>query len=180
MVFKEKKENNGWTNFWYTTTWRMWYEFILCAAEELIKDDLMEHLGRVAFRDMSEATECLEAVKANDFDIRQCQDLCNEHGSVIVSGFSKIMECPMQFEFHNQTNLCSVAIPSKMASDLIEKYGNDVFTNYVNSVEIKAHIRHTLISEGLYKPEYDKVSDSKSQENAQQKGWFSKLFSRKD
>lgn len=113
MIFKEKKENSGWTYFWYTTTWKMWYEFILCAAEELIKDDLHEHLGRVAFKDMSAATECLEAVKANDFNIRQCGDLCNEHGSVIVSGFSKIMECPMQFEFHNQTNLCSVAIPRR-------------------------------------------------------------------
>ena len=51
MIFKEKKENSGWTYFWYTTTWRMWYEFILCAAEELIKDDLQEHLGRVAFKD---------------------------------------------------------------------------------------------------------------------------------
>lgn len=141
MILKNTKTDNGWTTLTYQSTWRFYYEIMLCAAEEIIDFDFKERLGRLAVQDPgAKEIECLDEYQSNGKNIRQCKTLAKEHGSIIISGFSSIMESPIQFTFYNQSNVVTLQTNNLK---LIEQYGSDVFTNYMNSVEIKTYVRDT-------------------------------------
>lgn len=48
MIFREKKEDNGWILLEYSTTWRYGYDFLLDAAQIIIDTDMGTQLQRVA------------------------------------------------------------------------------------------------------------------------------------
>ena len=140
MIFRNKKEDNGWILVEYSATWRYGYDFMLDAAQIIIDTDMGAQLQRVAVSQLggSGSRECLENVKAADYKLRDCVSTAEECSMLIISGISKIMECPVQFMFFNQTNLVRLFCPNKA---YFEEHGDHVFDNYMNSVEIEAHVK---------------------------------------
>lgn len=151
MILLEDKTENGWVKFTYQSTWRLYYEIMLNAAEEVIELDFKDNLGRLAvFNPGSETIECLEDYKLYGRSLRRIPAMKEEHGAIIVSGYSSIMECNIQLTFYNQTNVVTLHT-NKL--DYVEKYSRDVFTNYVNSIEIKIYVRDTKNSMNSAKSE---------------------------
>lgn len=142
MIFRELHENNGWMFADYTATWNYGYDFMLDVAQTLIDDDFQEKLQRLAVGRIAGAgqTELLDQVLKADRILRNCPSVVNENGVLIVSGISRIMECPLQIMLYNQTNAVRLCTPIKA---VFEKHGEHVFDNYMNSMEIKAYCRET-------------------------------------
>lgn len=139
MIFNEIREDKGWTIVDYNSTWKYGYDFMLDAAQAIIDTDFQDDLQRVAVSSAAQR-ECLDEVRRADNDLRKCPITNQECGTLIISGFSRIMECPVQFMFFNQTNLVRLCSPSRKYFD---DNGNDVFNNYLNSVEIRAYCKDT-------------------------------------
>lgn len=139
MILKGIKENNGWMIAEYSSTWYYGYDFMLDAAQVIIDTDFQNNLQRVAVEG-TEDVEKLDEVMACGNVLRDCQSLCEECNALIVAGISKIMECPVQFVFFNQTNFVRLSCPIKQ---YFEEHGEHVFDNYMNSIEIKAYCKDT-------------------------------------
>ena len=143
MIFRGIKEDNGWMVVDYSATWKYGYEFILDACQIIIDTDFQEKLQRVAITHGpgTEPIECLESVRKSEFDVRKCNITNKESSALMVAGISRIMECPVQVMFFNQTNAVKLFCPVKK---IFEEHGDHVFDNYMNSVEIKAYCRDAV------------------------------------
>lgn len=142
MIFRGLHEDNGWTILEYNTTWHYGYDFMLDAAQSIIDTDFQDGLQRVATAEVAGGNnvEQLEAVKACGNNLRECQTVQKECGSLTIAGTSQIMECPVQFVFYNQTNLVRLFSPVGL---YFQQHGEHVFDNYMNSIEIKAYCADT-------------------------------------
>lgn len=142
MLLREVKEENGWIIAEYSATWRYGYDFMLDAAQTIIDTDFQDQLQRVAIADIAgtEDIEKLDEVNACGNILRDCKSLQKECGVLTVSGISKVMECPIQLVFFNQTNLVRLFCPMPQ---YFKEHGKHVFDNYLNSIEIKAYCKDT-------------------------------------
>lgn len=142
MIFHGLKEENGWTIAQYSATWGYGYDFMLDAAQTIIDSDFSDKTQRVAVAEApgSPFTEYIDDVRAADYNLRACPSVCKEGSGLIIAGESKLMHVPVQFAFFNQTNIIRICCPFK---NYFEANGEQVFTNYINSIEIKAHCRAT-------------------------------------
>ncbi len=140
MIFKGLQENNGWMIAEYSATWRYGYDFMLDAAQTVIDTDFQDNLQRVAVASLAGANniEKLDEVAAAGKALRNCPSFQKEQGVLAVSGVSKMMECPVQLMFFNQTDLVRLLSPGK---EYFQKHGEHVFDNYMNSIEIVAYCR---------------------------------------
>ena len=138
MIFTGKKEINDWIMAEYHSTWSYGYDFMLDAAQVIIDTDFRENTQRFAVAEIagSNDNERLTELKAENYIIRNCDTSKREHGVLTISGMSDIMECPVQIVFFNQTNIVRLFCPFKK---YLELHGDDVFDNYMNSIEIKAY-----------------------------------------
>ncbi|MBQ8297259.1 MAG: hypothetical protein IJX77_05690 [Ruminococcus sp.] len=138
MIFQRITEDDGWMIAEYRATWQYGYDFMLDAAQTIIESDFQEKLQRVAVAEMPGAPyqERMDDVIAAGYKLRNCPAVSSECSALIIAGESKLMETPVQFIFFNQSNIVRICCPSK---EYFEKHGNDVFANYMNSVEIKAY-----------------------------------------
>ena len=141
MVFKNINTEDGWVCVEYAATWRYGYDFMLDAAKVMLPD-LGRNLQRFARYEIigGKPKDIVEDVKKCAGDLRNCEALKEECGAIAVAGLSGIMECPVQIMFFNQTNKVLLDCPIK---SLFEKYGEHVFDNYMNSIEIKAYCADT-------------------------------------
>lgn len=142
MLLREVREENGWMFADYQETWRYSYDFMLDAAQAVINMDFQDNLQRVAIGLLSESKqeECIEEVRASGNILRNCEKVAHENGVLIVSGVSRIMECPVQLMFYNQTNVIRLCTPFKK---VFEEGGDNAFTTYLSSIEIKAYCADT-------------------------------------
>ena len=138
MIYQGMKEVNDWVMVEYHSTWSYGYDFMLDAAQVIIDTDFKEKTQRFAVAEIAEAEEQerLTERKAENYIIRNCDTSKREHGVLIISGISDIMESPIQVMFFNQTNIVRLFCPYKK---YFEIHGEHVFDNYMNSVEIKAY-----------------------------------------
>ena len=142
MLLKGMNENNGWMFTEYQATWPYGYDFMLDAAQSVIDTDFKGNLQRVAVGAAPGAgqEECLEEVRKFNNLLHDCPTMRQEHGVLIVSGLSEIMNCPLQLMFYNQTNIIRICTSSK---SIFSEDGANAFTNYVCSIEIKAYCAAT-------------------------------------
>ncbi len=140
MIFREKKEVNGWFILEYSTTWRYGYDFMLDAAQTLIDVDFRENLERIATAEIigGKDVEQLKEVVEAGYILKNCDSMNKECGALTIAGQSQTMSCPIQICFFNQTNALRLFCPKK---EMFEEYGDHVFDNYLNSIEIKAYCR---------------------------------------
>ena len=140
MQFVKIKNDGGWTQVAYMTTWSCGYDFMLDAVQTVIDTDFRDDTQRVAVAKIAgaENTEILDAVKAAGMELRNCSEAAEECGVLTVAGISRIMECPVQIVFFNQTNKVRLFCP---VPDYFKKHGDRVFDNYMDSIEIKAYCR---------------------------------------
>lgn len=138
MLLKQIREDSGWVHADYMATWKYGYDFMLDAAQALIDTDFEEQLQRVSIAEIAGAPdiECLDDVLRCGRILRNCPKVANETGVLMVAGISSIMECPLQIEFYNQTN---VIILCTIGRKLFDEHGENVFTTYMSSMEIKAY-----------------------------------------
>ena len=138
MIYQGMKEVNDWIMVEYHSTWSYGYDFMLDAAQVIIDTDFKEKTQRFAVAEIAgaEDQERLTELKAENYIIRNCDTSKREHGVLIISGISDIMESPIQVMFFNQTNIVRLFCPYKK---YFEIHGEHVFDNYMNSVEIKAY-----------------------------------------
>lgn len=142
MIFQRINKNDNWVCIDYTTTWKYSYDLALYMAQHIINEDLCEHFQFAATSEIrgGEQTECTEQLKAAELSLRNCPETAAEHGALAIAGVSRIMRCPLQFIFYCETNHMQVMSP---AGDYFERHGEHILDNYLNSVEIMAHIRRT-------------------------------------
>lgn len=142
MIFRGLKEDNGWIVIDYSATWRYGYDFMLDAAQVVIDTDFQNNLKRVATSELAndQNVERLEEVMAHHNILRDCSNVKKECSILVISGISRIMECPVQFAFFNQTNVVRLFCPVKQ---LFQEHGERMFDNYMNSIEIKAYCKDT-------------------------------------
>lgn len=137
MILRQLREKNGWMFADYEATYRYGWNFVLKAAQYIIDADFMDDLQRVATADIAgdKDKEWLEEVRSAGNKLVDCPNVSAEQGVLIVSGLSRIMGCPMQIMFYNQTDHVCLTTPKKemFAED------NDVFTKYMDSIEINVY-----------------------------------------
>lgn len=142
MLLKGIREENGWMFADYQATWRYGYDFMLDVGQVVIDKDFKENLQRVAIAELAEAgqEECMDAVRAAGNELRKADKVARENGVLIVSGLSSIMECPVQIMLYNQTSVIRLCTPLKK---VFEEGGDNAFTTYLSSIEIKAYCTDT-------------------------------------
>lgn len=142
MLLKGIREENGWMFADYQATWKYGYGFMLDAAQAVINTDFRDQLQRVAIGSAAGAgqEECIGEVRKAGNILRNCSKVARENGVLIVSGLSSIMECPVQLMFYNQTNVIRLCTPGRT---IFEKGGENAFTTYLCSMEIKAYCADT-------------------------------------
>lgn len=142
LLFKGTKEIKGWTAVEYSATWRYGYDFMLDAAQVVIDTDFQDKLQRVAVSNIvgGKDREMLDEAAAHKNILRDCPEIQEENGTLTISGISRLMECPIQLIFFNQTNVVRLLCPFKK---YFEEHGEHVFDNYMNSIEIMAYCRDT-------------------------------------
>lgn len=149
MVFKELNKDGGWIMVEYSATWRYGFDFMLDAAQMILKD-FGKDLQRVAITEMAggKFTDITGEVVNHGGNLRECESLREEHGVIAVAGISGTMECPIQITLHNQTNAARVDIPIGQIPDgnpikdaLAEN--EHIFDTFMNSIEINAYCTDT-------------------------------------
>ena len=151
MTLKAFNEENGWISVDYAATWRYGYDFMLDAAQVLI-EDFGDDLQRLAKAEISGGEFVNITDKFGGKNIRGCEALRKECGVIAVAGISKVMQCPMQIIFYNQTNAVGLDIPisqipedhpaRKIFDERKDQYEH-TFDCYMDSVEIKAYCADT-------------------------------------
>lgn len=141
MVFKEINTEGEWVSVEYAATWRYGYDFMLDAAGAILTDfaDNLQRFARIEHIS-GNPEEIVDKVKACGGNLRGCKALEEECGAVAVAGVSRIMECPLQITFFNQTNAVRLNCPIK---SIFEEHGEHAFDNYMNSIEINAYCAAT-------------------------------------
>ena len=153
MTLKAFNEENGWLSIDYAGTWRYGYDFMLDAAQVLLAD-FGEDLQRFATAETAGGTfvNITDKIGVNNKNIRECKALQKECGVIAAAGISKVMECPLQVVFYNQTNAIALDVPvSQMPGDHPARKIFDerkpgyehTFDCYMDSVEIKAYCADT-------------------------------------
>lgn len=153
MTLKAFKGDNGWITVDYAATWRYGYDFMLDAAQVLLAD-FGDDLQRFAKAEIagSEFVNITDKIDSCGGKVRECPALGDECGVIAVAGISKVMQCPMQVIFYNQTNAIGLDIPvSQMPEDHPARKIFDerkpgfehTFDCYMDSVEIKAYCADT-------------------------------------
>ena len=150
MTLKAFKEDNGWIAADYAATWRYGYDFMLDAAQVLLAD-FGDDLQRFAKAEIS-GSEFINITDKIGENVRDCEALNKECGVIAVAGISKVMQCPMQIIFYNQTNAVGLDIPilqmpedhpaRKIFDERKDGYEH-TFDCYMDSVEIKAYCADT-------------------------------------
>lgn len=142
MIFHGLSDQSGWTMVEYGSTWKYGYDFMLDAAQVIIDTDFRDKLQRVAItrRIGDRDADVTGLIAAAGNVLRDCPAMAQECAVLSVAGISQTMECPVQFVFCNQTNLVRLFSPIRKYFD---EYGERVFDNYMNSVEIKAYCKDT-------------------------------------
>ncbi|MBQ9956331.1 MAG: hypothetical protein IJO99_02045 [Ruminococcus sp.] len=132
----------GWIFIEYRTTWEMNYDFILDASQVVINTDLRENLQQIAVSKAQgvDFENVLEEARDYKFNLRECPSTKEENGALIIAGRGQLMECPIQLIFFNNTSTVKLCSPER---GYFEENGVNVFDNYLNSVEIKAHCLKT-------------------------------------
>lgn len=150
MTLKAFKEDGGWIAVDYAATWRYGYDFMLDAAQVLL-EDFGDDLQRFATAEIAGGTfvNITEKIGKN---VRDCKELSKECGVIAVAGISKVMECPLQVVFYNQTNAIALDVPvsqmpeshpaRKIFDERKDGYEH-TFDCYMDSVEIKAYCADT-------------------------------------
>lgn len=153
MTFKKFSGENGWISIDYAATWKYGYDFMLDAAQAILSD-FGEDLQRFAKAEIAGGTfvEIVDAVTMCGGKLLECRALADECGVIAVAGISRVMECPLQIIFYNQTNAVELDIPisqipaSHPARKIFDERGDQfehVFDCYMDSVEIKAYCADT-------------------------------------
>lgn len=150
MTLKDFSEDNGWISISYAATWRYGFDFMLDAAQVLL-EDFGDDLQRFATAEIAGRT-FVNIIDKIGGKVRECTALRDECGVIAVAGISRVMECPMQIVFYNQTNAVGLDIPiaqmpqdhpvRKIFSERKDGYEH-TFDCYMDSVEIKAYCADT-------------------------------------
>ena len=140
MIFvAKKKEENGWVSAGYTTTWRMGYDIMLDMTQVIIDNDFKDSVERLDIDPgRGGYIHCIDELKAHGGVVRDCPTVCQESAAIIVSGHSSIWDCPLQLKMLNQTNQIVLWVPT---NDLFYEEGNNVYTTYLNSMEILTYVK---------------------------------------
>lgn len=136
------KTENGWIYVEYRTTWEADYDFILDAAQIVINTDFRENLQLIAASKAEgiEYKNVMQELAGCKYQLRNCPETYERNGSILIAGESQLMMCPIQLVFYTDTSMVRLCSPDV---DYFKKNGMDVFDNYINSVEIKAHCLKT-------------------------------------
>lgn len=140
MLLEKIGKENHWIFARYKATWKYGWDFILDAAQSVIDDDFKADTERAAIGTIGAGgeTECIEDVRRAGNALRSCGKLKKEQGVLIIAGQSRIMGCPLQLMFYNQTDVIRMCVPS-LYKDIFRKGGKNAFTEYLCAMEIKAY-----------------------------------------
>lgn len=153
MTFKDFNEDGGWISVDYAATWRYGWDFMLDAAQ-VILSDFGDDLQRFAKTEIAggDFVEIIDEVNECGGSLRECKALEDECGVIAVAGISRVMQCPLQITFCNQTNAVGLDVPlsqipeSHPARKVFDERGErfeHVFDCYMDSIEIKAYCADT-------------------------------------
>lgn len=140
MIYQGVHEENGWLVIDYMATWAYGYDFMLDAAQAIINTDFKDNTMRVGSAQVrgGQEIEHLEEAKSHGLVLRDCESLKEEKGVLLVGGQSSIMGIRMQVAFFNQSNVVKLYSNAK---SFFAEHGQQVFDNYMNSIEINAYCR---------------------------------------
>lgn len=153
MTLKSFEEDGGWLTIDYAATWNYGYDFMLDAARVLLEDfgNDLQRFGKAEIAGEKTAAITDEVMECGG-RLRKCDALADECGVISVAGISRVMECPLQITFYNQTNAVVLDIPiAQMPEDhparqrfdrKVEGYEH-TFDCYMDSIEIKAYCADT-------------------------------------
>lgn len=146
MVLKQFKTEGDWISVDYAATWKYGYDFMLDAAQVLL-EDFGDNLQRFATAEIA-GRELVNITDKIGKKIRECSALKDECGVIAVAGISRVMECPMQIIFYNQTNAVGLDVPlaqlpeghpaRKIFDERKDGYERS-FDVYMDSLEITAY-----------------------------------------
>lgn len=139
MVIQNYKNENGMYTFNYECTYRMYWELMLHFMIDLLRDMKLQDICVIDTFSKKQMS-CKSELETFKNDIWKCPTLLKENGALLINGYNNLLKIDMQVIVYNQlkTLILSV-IHSRGQEDMVEKYGKDVFTPYMDSVEINAY-----------------------------------------
>ncbi|WP_295152309.1 hypothetical protein [uncultured Ruminococcus sp.] len=122
----------------YSATFPYGYDFMLDLAQNVINMDLGEGLQRVAVQKIAadEFNELLDEVKAAGNQLRNCPQVAEENGVLIIAGMSEILHVPIQIALYNQTDIIRIFTTY---NDVFKDNGDNALTKYICTMEIRAY-----------------------------------------
>lgn len=145
MQFVNKNIEGDFTTLSYKLTWPVSWEQMISFVNVIIKKDFKkpENLENVSIGEIAGAPSIdkTEEVKNANCEIRDCNFSKDENGYIIISGYSSTIKLNIRYTFYNQTNTCIIQL---YKDSRIPELGERVYDNYLDSIEIYAHIDNTL------------------------------------
>ena len=140
MIFEGFNKTEKYVVLGYKTTWNLSREIVFDAAQVILDTDFEENVQRIITVNTSanENKDYLEEFKNNNRNLLGCE--IGQFDSLVVAGKSSIMEVPVQFAFYVGESHIRVFV---FDPEFLDKYGKDVFDNYMSSIEINAYCRNT-------------------------------------
>lgn len=145
MQFVGKNIEGDFTDLSYKLTWRLSWDQMISFVNIIIKKDFKnsENLENVSVGEIAGAPSIdkTEEVKKANCEIRDCDFSKHENGYIIVSGYSSTLKINIRYTFYNQTNVCIVQL---YQDKRIPELGERAYDNFLDSIEIYAHIDNAL------------------------------------
>lgn len=136
MTFQGISEEENYNVIEYKTETKYGYDFMLIVLQYIIDTDFKTHLQRVAIvEDIANGIniEKTNDIKKNNNIIKKCKFAKKECDAIVVYGISRVMNCAVQFEFYNKTNLVRLVFPNKV---FFKRHDEHSFDTYVNLLEM--------------------------------------------
>lgn len=139
----------------YETTWKVGWEHIVSTCGDILRDMVDDGL----YIRINDEVECNEEYKKTH-NVWKCPSILTENRKIAISGFNHTLKRWMRMELFNQSNVCLFYTVKADEVGYVEKYGADVWTHYLDSVEINAYkelLRHNTLEDYVLVPK-DKKS----------------------
>ncbi len=141
MIYRRNVSTRRGMKVSFSTTWEYKSEFITDACYDIIKNDFGSSLVRacVIMEQGGKKQEILDDVKVSEtVDPAVFEKLAKGCDEAIIAGYSKIMDCPIEFHFSAGTNVVELTC---LKMGFFNKKGKHAFDVYMDSIEINAYCR---------------------------------------
>lgn len=147
MKYLGMEEKDHVTSLYFDLTWNLTWEQIMSFVDVIIKTDFISggiNAVELGTEEGKPSINVTEEMKAEKYHIKDTTIPSKESLFISIAGYSTAMEVPMRIFFWNKERRCVIQVINDAK---IAQYGERVYEQFADSIEIMGHIDYTLTME---------------------------------